>query len=177
MIEWYTRQLKKLEHSCTTKINNFRTDVMAEAREFIKKQLECTVNSLTKEHHRMIQHFHDFKAKTEDKYQWTVAQEEKVRAVQRCLCQAIPCIETRYSFCHQRQLQRFDCAIPDFQMLSLQVQHIKEIELEFDDDNYANSAEVKVIVQQAKDELEDMEEVAQKEIDELTKIKQLENEN
>ena len=62
-------------------------------------------------------------------------------------------------------------------MLSLQVQHIKEIELEFDDDNYANSAEVKVIVQQAKDELEDMEEVAQKEIDELTKIKQLENEN
>ena len=53
---------------------------MAEAREFIKNQLACAVKSLTKEHHRMISQFQDFKARTKDKVLWTVAQEEKARA-------------------------------------------------------------------------------------------------
>ena len=170
MSQWYQRQIKKVEQSCVTKINNFRAEVMADAVEFIKKQLEATVNSLTKEHHKMIQQFQGFKAKTKDKVMWTVAQEEKARAFQRCLCQLIPCIETRYSFSHQRQMQRFDCVIPDFQMLSLQVEDIKAIEVELDDDNYANSAEIKGIFQQAKDDLQDMKIVVQKEVDDRTKI-------
>ena len=55
-------------------------------------------------------------------------------------------------------------------MLSLQVEDIKTIEVELDEGYNLNSAEVKGIVQQAKDELQDMKIVVQKEVDERTKI-------
>ena len=101
-----------LEKAHSVQLRDVKAVAMQQAVEFVKKQSQEIVNTMTKEHHRMARQFLHFKGKTEGYLETIEKLQHKLTLAESALVQKTPIQEANYGLDDGSPLSLYDCLIP-----------------------------------------------------------------
>lgn len=86
--------------------------VLDQACLFIREQTQVVTQMLSKQHHRVIEQFIEFKDRTEAKLNRAINLEKTIAHLERLVALKTPVMEAEYAIDERSALSLYDCLVP-----------------------------------------------------------------
>lgn len=111
--EHIRKKLKIQKRVFETQLKNVKTIAMQEALQFVKNQSEAIQKHLTREHHKLVNRFIEFKERTESRLAMVDGLEREILELTQLKAIESSVKEGIYALDEHNPLQLFDCLVPE----------------------------------------------------------------